>query len=90
MRSKNVKRKVLETALLIIKTETNGIRASSIAEMVSKAHGSRLFGVSVGTLGQMLSPYVANGTIYRSRTVEGNTVYHYNLALETGSHGVET
>lgn len=92
LRSKRLKAKAVEIALVIIKTETEtgGIRADDLSRLVSNSVGSRILGISSGTMGQLLISHVSSGIIYRSRTVEGNTVYHYNLDLETEQHGMET
>ena len=78
-----MKQKAIATALIIIETEKDGIRADDLASMLTSAFGSRYMGISVGTLGQFLIPSVSSGIIYKSRTIRGNTVYHYSLDLET-------
>ena len=90
MRSKKLKLKCIEIALFIIKTETNGIRCDDLSRLVSKSIKNRLCSISTGTMGQFLISSVNSGIIYRSRTVEGNTVYHYNLSQKMETHGMET
>ncbi len=75
---KERRRKVEEMTFLLLSTEgERGMRVYDIATMIGKAHRFRM---SVHRLGQIMRPYLADGTIEKETNLDGNSVWR--LAYE--------
>jgi len=75
---KERRRKVVEMTFLLLRTENDrGMLAKDISTLIGKAHRFRM---SVHRLGQIMRPYLADGTIEKETNIDGNSVWR--LAYE--------